>query len=239
MRRSIHSLRMKVVAHRPLRNAVLVGIALIVVAAVGLAGFLMGRGQINLAATSVVGAKSENASAEQRAVELERKLADIQLSQVVDGDANESLRQTIKSLRDELSASQDEVLFYRQLMAPSEAQRGLRVEKLELNPGASPTEVKYRLLLTQVSEKNDWATGTVTVDVVGASANEQVVLPLTEMTQVESYPLSFKFRYFQDFTGTLVIPEGLKPEQVVVTAATSGKDGKRVQKTFSWTLEED
>ena len=79
-----------------------------------------------------------NASAEQRVVELERKLADIQLSQVVDGDANESLRQTIKSLRDELSASQDEVLFYRQLMAPSEAQRGLRVEKLELTPGAAP-----------------------------------------------------------------------------------------------------
>jgi hypothetical protein len=239
MRRSIHSLRMKVVAHRPLRNAVLAGIALIVVATVGLAGYLMGRGQINLAATSMVGATLENASAEQRVVELERKLADIQLSQVVDGDANESLRQTIKSLRDELSASQDEVLFYRQLMAPSEAQRGLRVEKLELNPGASPTEVKYRLLLTQVSDKNDWATGTVTVDVVGTSANEQVVLPLTEMTQVESYPLGFKFRYFQDFTGTLVIPEGLKPEQVVVTAATSGKDGKRAQKTFSWTLEED
>lgn len=239
MRRSIHSLRMKVVAHRPLRNAVLAGIVLIVVAAVGLAGYLLGRGQSTFAATSIVGAASENASAEQRAVELERKLADIQLSQVVDGDANESLRQTIKSLRAELSASQDEVLFYRQLMAPSEAQRGLRVEKLELNPGAGPTEVKYRLLLTQVSDKNDWATGTVTVDVVGTSASEQVVLPLTEMTQVESYPLSFKFRYFQDFTGTLVIPEGLKPEQVVVTAATSGRDGKRVQKTFSWTLEED
>ena len=79
----------------------------------------------------------------------------------------------------------------------------------------------------------------MTVDIVGNAANEQVVLPLTEMTQVETYPLAFKFRYFQDFTGTLVIPEGLKPEQVVVTAATSGKDGKRVQKTFSWAFEED
>jgi hypothetical protein len=230
---------MKVVAHRPLRNAVLAAIVLIVCAGVGLAGYFVGRGQLGAAATAIIGTTSANASAEQRVVELERKLADIQLSQVVDGDANESLRQTIKSLRDELSASQDEVLFYRQLMAPSEAQRGLRVEKLELNPGATPAEIKYRLLLTQVSDKNDWASGTVTVDIVGTSANEQVVLPLTEMTQVESYPLAFKFRYFQDFTGTLVVPEGLKPEQVVVTAATSGKDGKRVQKTFSWTLEED
>ena len=34
------------------------------------------------------------------------------------------------------------------------------------------------------------------------------MLPLTEMlTQVETYPLAFKFRYFQDFTGTLTVPD--------------------------------
>jgi hypothetical protein len=227
---------MKVVAHRPLRNAVMALLAVLAALAIGLFGFWTGR---HAEIADSPGAGATDPSSAQRIVELERKLADVQLSQVVDGDANESLRQTIKSLRDELSASQDEVLFYRQLMAPSEAQRGLRVEKLELTPGATPTEVKYHLLLTQVAEKNDWAAGIVTVDVVGTSNNEQVVLPLTEMTQVESYPLPFKFRYFQDFTGTLTIPDGLKPEQVVVLAAMAGKDGKRVQKTFSWTLEEE
>jgi hypothetical protein len=236
MSRSPSSLRMKVVAHRPLRTAVMALVAMLVAVAIGFFGFWMGRHHGISDSTGIVATDESSA---QRIVELERKLADVQLSQVVDGDADESLRQTIKSLRDELSASQDEVLFYRQLMAPSEAQRGLRVEKLELTPGATPAEVKYHLLLTQVAEKNDWAAGTVTVDVVGTSDNEQVVLPLTEMTQVESYPLPFKFRYFQDFTGTLTIPDGLKPEQVVVLAAMAGKDGKRVQKTFSWTLEEE
>jgi hypothetical protein len=124
-------------------------------------------------------------------------------------------------------------------MAPSEAQRGLRIEKLTLTLGANPGEVKYRLLLTQVVERSEWAIGNVSVDIVGTSENEQVVLPLTEVAQVESYPLTFRFRYFQDFTGTLQVPVGLKPDQVVVTAATSGRIPKRVQKTFSWTLEED
>ena len=225
--------RMKVVADRPMRNAV---IAVVVVIAVFLAGYWVGRHHSPF--RSLEGG-ADNASAAERVVELERKLADIQLGQVVDGDANESLRQTIKSLRDELSAAQDEVMFYRQLMAPSEAQRGLRVEKLELTAGATPAEVKYRLLLTQVTDRADWVNGVVNVDIVGTSGSEQVVLPLTEMSQVESYPLSFKFRYFQDFTGTLTVPDGMKPEQVVVTAAVSGKDGKRVQKTFSWTLEEE
>jgi len=233
MARSNFPWRMKVVADRPMRNAV---IAVVVAVAIGLTGYWIGREHNPY--RSLEGA-ADNAAAAERVVELERKLADIQLGQVVDGDANESLRQTIKSLRDELSAAQDEVLFYRQLMAPSEAQRGLRVEKLELTAGASATEVKYRLLLTQVTDRADWVNGTVSIDVVGTSGGEQVVLPLTEMSQVESYPLSFKLRYFQDFTGTLVVPDGMKPEQVVVTAATSGKDSKRVQKTFSWTLEEE
>ena len=229
--------RMKVVADRPLRSTVVVIVSLLLALVTGVLGYGFGHfGQGGL--FKGYGSLDDQRDS-QRAVELERKLADIQLSKVVDGDANESLRQTIKSLRDELSESREEVLFYRQLMAPSEAQRGLRVEKFELTSGANPTEVKYHLLLAQVVERPDWTNGSVTVDIVGTLDNEQVVLPLTEMTQVDSYPLSFRFRYLQDFAGTLAIPAGLKPEQIVVTAASSGKDAKRVQKTFPWMLAED
>ena len=153
MNRASSALRMKVVAHRPLRNALVVLMVLFVVAAIGYVGYWIGREHSVPMAKWVVPPASNDRSAPQRVVELERKLADIQLNQVVDGDASESLRQTIKSLRDQLSASQDEVLFYRQLMAPSVAQRGLQIEKLELSRGATPTEFKYRLLLTQAAAK--------------------------------------------------------------------------------------
>jgi hypothetical protein len=229
---------MKVVVDRPARSALVAAIVFAVVLLIGLSGYWLGRSQASRMSSASEDLEARYEAKSQEAVELERRLADIQLSRAVDPDTNESLRQTIKSLRDELSASKDEVLFYRQLMAPSEAQRGLRIEKLALTPGNDPAEVNYRLLLTQVAERNDWATGSVTVDIVGLLENEQVVLPLTEMTNVESYPLGFRFRYFQDFTGVLVIPPGLKPAQVVVTAASSGKGAKRVQKTFDWALEE-
>lgn len=238
MNRNSFPPRMKVVVDRPARSALVATIVFAVVLLIGLSGYWLGRSQASLMSSASEDLEARYKAKSQEAVELERRLADIQLSRAVDPDTNESLRQTIKSLRDELSASKDEVLFYRQLMAPSEAQRGLRIEKLALTPGNDPAEVNYRLLLTQVAERNDWATGSVTVDIVGLLENEQVVLPLTEMTNVESYPLGFRFRYFQDFTGVLVIPPGLKPAQVVVTAASSGKGAKRVQKTFDWALEE-
>jgi Family of unknown function (DUF6776) len=227
----------KVVADRPIRPVVAIVLAAIAVVIIAAGGYSLGLHQRG--APLALFESKDVVRLRQHATELERKLADIQLSQVVDHDSNESLRQTIKSLRDELSAAQEEVLFYRQLMAPSEAQRGLRIEKFELNPGQTANEINYRLLLTQVVERHDWANGVVTVDVAGNWDNEQVVLPLTELTKVDSYPLPFRFRYLQDFTGVMAIPEGLTPERVIVTAATTGKAGKRIQRTFNWTLEED
>jgi len=70
MSRGINSLRMKVVAHRPLRNAVMATMVLIVCAGAGLAGYMLGRGQIGAAATAINGTRSTDASAEQRTVEL-------------------------------------------------------------------------------------------------------------------------------------------------------------------------
>ena len=225
------------VADRPIRPVVATILAIVAAAIIAVGGYSLGRFERHV--PFAMFESNEVTHLRQHATELERQLADIKLSQVVDRDANESLRQTIKSLRDELSAAQEEVLFYRQLMAPSQAQRGLRIEKLELNPGQTANEINYRLLLTQVVERHDWASGVVTIDVAGSWDNEQVVLPLTELTKLDSYPLPFRFRYLQDFTGVLTLPQGLTPERVIVTAATPGKKGKRIQKTFNWTLEED
>jgi hypothetical protein len=227
---------MKVVADRPLRLIVAVAASVAFALVAALTGFWLGREGIG--GSFLDSGHGDVDQIKARATELERKLADIRLSEVVDGDASESLRQTIKSLRDELSASQEEVLFYRQLMAPSEAQRGLRIEKFELTPGG-PGQIKYRLLLTQVVERHDWASGSVTLDITGTWDNEQVVLPLTDFSKVDSYPLAFRFRYLQEFSGILAIPAELTPQAVVITAATAGKAARRVQRTFSWTLEED
>lgn len=175
-------------------------------------------------------------AAETRAVAAERQLADIALAQIVDVDATEQLRLSIKEMEDDRAEIEEEVRFYRQLMAPSEAQRGLRVEKLDLIEGEGNT-IDYRLLLTQVVDRHDWLRGEVNVDVIGSSQGAQQVLSLTELSDPEAYPLAFKFRYFQDFGGTLILPADFEAERVVVTAVSSGRKGKQIQKTFGWDLQ--
>jgi len=233
-----HAPSVRVVHHRPGRRALL--IALLGAIGIGLAigGYQLGGSHTARRLAEASELERGYAEAKERLAELERRVADAELASSVDGATQERLRQTIKSLRDELANDREELRFYRQLMAPSEAERGLRVEHLDLTGRPGDQVVKYRLLLSQVVDRHDWIQGNLSVDVVGVRQNEEQVLSLTEIAQIDAYPLSFRFRYFQDFTGSLTLPEDFSPTKVVVVAETGGKGAKRVERTFGWTLEE-
>ena len=228
----------KIVEHRPFRRAV--AIVLVGGLAIGLAitGYQLGKHQTETRLSGASEMETRLADAQERIAELERRNADIKLSSTVDGDTQDQLRETIKQLRDEIADGREELLFYRQLMAPSEAERGLRVERLDLHGREGTRTVSYRLMLTQVADRQQFISGRVTVDVTGTRGATEEVLSLTDLNPDETYPLAFKFRYFQDFTGNLNLPDGFEPSKVTVAAEVTGQNGKRVERTFDWKIEE-
>jgi len=228
----------KVVEHRPLRRASVIIAIGAVALALAIAGYELGRREAEARLFAASDLEQHLAEAQERIAELERRNADIKLSSTVDGDTQDQLRETIKQLRDEIADGREELLFYRQLMAPSEADRGLRVERLDLRGREGTRTVSYRLLLTQVVDRQQWISGRVTVDVTGVRGAAEEVLSLTELNPDETYPLAFKFRYFQDFTGSMNLPEGFEPSRVTVAAEVAGQNGKRVERTFDWKIEE-
>ena len=58
------------------------------------------------------------------------------------------------------------------------------------------------------------------------------------MKSVNKKALKFKFRYFQDLMGEWVLPSGFLPEQVEIIAKSNGKKAMRLERMFSWELEE-
>ncbi len=165
---------------------------------------------------------------------LKRELADLRLASSVDDGTGEQLRQTIKNLRDQTGEMDEELSFYRGLMSPSENEKGLRIEKLSLELSEDANRVEYRLMLTQFTDRRDWVQGRVSIDVIGQEKGENLVLSLTDFGLDEAYPLGFRFRYFQDFTGVLNVPPTFLPQEVLVTAETVGSKSKRLQRRFSW-----
>jgi hypothetical protein len=230
---------MVVVEQRP-RLRIALGLAgALVVAGTLYAGWQLGQtggGGVTVAAHDAL--LDAHGALRQKTVFLERQLADIELGQRVDVESTEQLRQTIKEMGDQRAEIEEEVRFYRQLMAPSAAQRGLRVEKLDLIASGEAGVVEYRLLLTQIVDRHDFVRGEVNLDVIGSAQGAQQVLSLTDLSQPDAYPLEFRFRYFQDFAGKLELPADFEAERVVVTAVSSGRKRKQIQKTFSWNLQQ-
>lgn len=233
---------MRVVAHEPWRRSLmLVLLGLLILAAVGF-GFWLGLSVSGLDRTYLDALETRHRAGQARIGILNQQLADARLAQSIDAQAAGSLRETLGELRGEVAGLKEEVTFYKSLMAPSSLERGLQIANFELGRGDARNSFTYRLMLTQAKERRDWVQGKVEVQVHGTRATEQgegaqEVLPLTELAELESYPLRFRFRYFQNLSGTVTLPEGFRPQAVLITVTPKGRSADAAQRSFDWIVQ--
>ena len=233
--------RVRVVPHRPVRRAlVLTAFALIVAGSAG-GGYYLGRSVADLDRkylASLEELERDNATQMQR---LREQLIDAQLNRQITVEASAALREDIVRYREEAAGLEEEVTFYKSLMAPSSVERGLQIAQFELTEVEDSNQFSYHLLLTQMEARRDWVQGSVRVDVRGrstsaVSVDEERVLSLTELAEVDPYPLKYRFRYFQDLSGVMSLPAGFLPEAVDVTVDRGGSRQDNVQRTFDWPI---
>ena len=223
---------MRVVRHRPGQRLLLGALIVLGGAVSGWVGYWWGTTDARDAGATIERLSGERIALAAKLQELEAAAERYRLASSVDSQAGETLRQTVGELEGRVSELSEEVRFYKRLMAPSELERGLQIAELTLEETMEPDELAYDLLLTQAARRRDWVQGKVNVDVLGKRQKEDVVLSLTDLADVDGYPLKFRFRYFQDFTGKIRLPDDFTPVSVVVTAVRD--NGKDIQRTFQW-----
>jgi hypothetical protein len=226
----------RVVSHHPLsRLAWAIGVAVIcVLGAVG--GYWLGSAKGGLDGTYVASLESLQQANARQIADLRAQLVAQGLNREVDSQTSQELRLTIKGLRDEIAELSEEVAFYKSLMSPSELTRGLQIADFEVRSTLMADQYQFHLLLTQVESRRDWIQGDIELLVHGS---DQQVLSLTEIADADTYPLKFRFRYFQDLSGTITLPEGFEPESVEITARRRGASAKNLARSFAWNESKD
>lgn len=224
--------RMTVVAVRP----GLAPVRVLAVAIAGLAllatGFLLGH----LVPAEADAVEAAPAGAVDPLGDLD--LSNVRLATVVEAGANERLRRTIKELRDRIGALEEEARFYRRLVAPSEAERGFRIERLTVAATPDPARYAYRLLLTQIVDRHNWIEGDVLLELSGERAGTPERHAVADLVSDEDFATGFRFLYFQEFSGEFALPEGFVPRAVSVTAQVHDDAGTRLRESFDWVVEE-
>ena len=73
------------------------------------------------------------------------------------------------------------------------------------------------------------------IAVRGQDGAEEKSLVLSELDKGKSDVVRFRFRYFQNINGRMVLPAGFEPREVMIVAQASG--GKQqLKKDFNWPL---
>ena len=224
---------MRVVSHNPLhRLAKIAGVALLCLLGIW-GGYKSGGMKAELDMTYLESLESIKRANAAEIRDLRDSLVASGLAREVDQQTAQELRRSIETLHGDIASLSDEVTFYKSLMAPSSLLRGLQIAEFTLAPTEHADQFTFHLLLTQVETRRDWIQGSVQLAVYG---RDEQVLSLTEIAAGDTYPLQFRFRYFQDLSGVITLPADFEPESVIVTARRRGANTADLSKTFAWIM---
>jgi hypothetical protein len=214
--------------------------AMIAAAALALlyGGFEIGR---RTAGYSIVGAMVEgmdlrrrNRQLDQENQALERRVATAELGQRVDRQAQSDAQRMMSELQAETSRQQQELQFYRGLVARQFGAGTLRVQELRVR---AEEERRYRVLITlvQAATREAQANGTVTLAVEG---QDGTMLSLAEVQPDKRRELPFSLRFFQQIEVLIDLPLDFVPSGLHVEYRL-GRSAEPVRQSFPWRVEGD
>jgi hypothetical protein len=176
---------------------------------------------------------------EKQVAELREQKALLERAAQIEREAYNDLDATLKVLQGEILELKEELAFYRGIVSPREASRGLQLQRVELVPIGVSRSYRYKVVLTQVLKNDRLATGKVKLRVDGLRNNVPTTLQLRDITEKSVKDLNYRFKYFQNIEGDIELPENFEPLRVNVEILPRGRQKDKIDKTIEWPIEEN
>jgi hypothetical protein len=179
--------------------------------------------------------RHENRALTEENEALERRVATAELGQRVDRQAQADVQRMMGELQAETARQQQELQFYRGLVARQFGAGTLRVQELRILPGDGR---RFRVLITlvQAATRDSVANGTVTVNVDGRQGREPRRLALADIEPGKRRELPFSLRFFQRIEVAVELPQDFEPESLVIEHRL-GRGAEPQRQTFPWRVE--
>lgn len=168
--------------------------------------------------------------------ELAEQIAGLKRARQIDNQAQQKLRESLKSEQSEVAKLRKRLGFYETIVRPTDASPGLRVFKFDVKPVSDEQESLHRiqLVLTQISKNYQNIRGDVDLGVVGFADGKEKRLSLSDCGSAQEGPVAFEFKYYQDITFECFLPSGFMPVEVIVSVQQEGKKNKPLEHRFPW-----
>lgn len=183
--------------------------------------------------------KQQLASARSELEKLQQQKSNLALGSEVDRKANEELRTEIVSLKSELASLEQDNNFYRELMSPGPADRGIVIDVPFVEATQNADQYKYNFVIKQIAAQHNTVSGYIEFVLVGHKDNETSRIPLMDLSEtVSAARLKLSFKYFQRFQGEMRLPEGFEPVGIELKLVSQRPRSLVIDKKFGWSISE-
>ena len=225
----------QVVARPSGRKGKLALLALLSVFSIFALGLIAGQWNANVVILKSIELTSINSALESEKASLQSRLEGSDLLIEVNETAIAQLRNRLDEVLLEKSDLEYALTFYRNLIKDS-AGKG-PVEMFEFKAFATEAEDVYEfsILLGQDVQAAKTISGEVELSIIGASADRDPIEFTTE-NSIMGFPLTYKFKYFQDLAGKIRLPIDFQPKRAaIVVRSTGGRS--LVERELDWRLD--
>lgn len=237
------STRLKVVPHRPYLGLVMgLGLSLLFVLVAG-GSYLLGSYQ-GVALDSRAAAERDQLRRElqEKVAEsemLSQQVANLRLASEVDKASSEDVRNKVIELKGQIAALEEDIAFYRGLMAPTDNRSGLTIGSVDILPTGAERRYRFKVVVQQLATNHQVLNGSLRINIVGHEGESVRSISLSELSpQVADEEITLRFKYFQNIEGQIELPPGFEPERIELTAKSTGRNGTSVEKKFGWLVHE-
>jgi len=159
------------------------------------------------------------------------RVAVLERSEQVAKAALADVQQTMRERDEEIDALRADLAFYGRLVGGARRE-GLAVHMLTLKAVKDSQAWNFVVTLTQNFKRGQDVKGRVTVSVEGVQAGKLTTLDWAALSQGQNNAgIEYGFKYFQQVSGTIMLPPGFAANRVIVHAEG---DGGRADQEFAW-----
>jgi hypothetical protein len=216
-----------------------IGVVVVIVLVVFYGGFELGRASAGFGILDATLQRVELGRLARRLGEenetLQRRVATAEIGQRIDRQAQSEAQRMMGELQAETARQQQELQFYRGLVARQFGAGTLRVQELKIRADEGR---RYRVLITlvQATSRDTIANGTVTFAIDGTRRGVLIQLPLAELEPNKRRELPFSLRFFQQIDVPIELPDRFSPTSLQVEYG-QGRGAEPSRQTFAWRVE--
>lgn len=166
---------------------------------------------------------------------LSRENAKLVRGHSIDKDAGSQVNKTLAEAQAQILEMKEELTFYRSIVTPNKSKRSIMVKKVQL-VAESADRYKYKVVLVQDGRQDLAVRGLVEFSFEGEQVDGTVIrldLPTVSVKKTTKRQ-KFGFKYFQNFEGSIRIPENFTPISMYVRVMPSSSRVPRVEEVLAW-----